>query len=110
MGFVGVAFAFSVWFSLSIYGWGSSNPINLFISYSMLSLLLIACLPIYYEAGVEGTYPVTENVSAGVISLSINVGILTFAIIGMAGVFSDEHPERAKAMSLAISGAALIAM
>jgi FLVCR family MFS transporter len=107
---IGLATVFFIWFSLSIYGWGSSNPINLFFSFCMYSILIGTSMPIYYEAAVESTYPVTEGTSAGMLSLSINVGNLIFAIVGLAGVFSDQHPERAKIMSLIAAGSALITL
>ena len=51
-----------LWFSLSIYGWGSRNPINLFISFSLFYTFSFASMPIYYEAVIEATYPIAEGI------------------------------------------------
>ena len=51
-----------LWFALSIYGWGSGNPVNLFITYSLFYTFSFASMPIYYEAAVEATYPISEGI------------------------------------------------
>lgn len=53
--------AFFLWFSLSLYGWGSSNPVNLFVSFCLTYVFSFASIPIFYEAAVEATYPVSEG-------------------------------------------------
>jgi predicted MFS family arabinose efflux permease len=71
---------FSIWFSLSIYGWGSSNPINLFLSFSLCSILISTTMPIYFEAAVECAYPTAEGTTSGIVALFINIGILFFSV------------------------------
>lgn len=51
-----------IWFALSIYGWGSRNPINLFVTYTSFYTFSFASMPIYYEAAVEATYPIAEGI------------------------------------------------
>jgi hypothetical protein len=50
-----------VWFSLAIYGIVSHNPMNLFFSYLLINAFTLAVFPIFYEAIVECTYPVSEG-------------------------------------------------
>lgn len=50
-----------IWFSLSIYGYGSRDSINYFFSYSLINVFALAAFPIFYEAIVETTYPVSEG-------------------------------------------------
>lgn len=85
-----------IWFALSIYGWGWSNPINYFMTYLISNTLIVASLPVFYEAVVETTYPVSEGnciiyttvlhdtlllgTSSGMLTLSLNVGTLIFAV------------------------------
>ncbi|XP_019853138.1 PREDICTED: disrupted in renal carcinoma protein 2 homolog isoform X2 [Amphimedon queenslandica] len=99
-----------LWFALSIYGWGSSNPVNLFITYSLFYTFSFASMPIYYEAAVEATYPISEGISGGILTLSCNAAILIFAVIGLAGVFSLDHPERAKAMTWTMTGLSTLSL
>ncbi|XP_019850326.1 PREDICTED: disrupted in renal carcinoma protein 2 homolog [Amphimedon queenslandica] len=105
-----IASGFFLWFSLSIYGYGSQNTINLFITFCMADVLVFTAMPIFYEAVIEATYPVAEGTSSGFLTLTINIGTLLFSIVGIAGVFSDKHPERAKAMSWVATGGLLFAL
>ena len=52
-----------VWFSLSIYGYTSNSPINIFITLCLVYFFSLATTPIYLEAAVEATYPVPEGKS-----------------------------------------------
>jgi FLVCR family MFS transporter len=97
-----------LWFSLSMYGWGSLNPVNLFITYCLFYMFSFASLPIYYEAAIEATYPVPEGTSGGILTLSCNAANLVFAGIGLVGVFSSDHPERSKAMTWTITGLSVL--
>ena len=57
----GLTTAFSLWFSLALYGYVSQHPINYFVSFVLLNLFILSAYPIYYEAIVECTYPVSEG-------------------------------------------------
>lgn len=50
-----------LWFSLSVYGYGSMNPINLFITFCFGEVFVFTAMPIFYEAVIETTYPVAEG-------------------------------------------------
>lgn len=68
------------WFAVSVYGYTSSNAINLFITLCLQYFFAFAPTPLYYEAAVEVTYPVPEGTSAGVISVLMNVAGLIFQV------------------------------
>jgi len=59
--FLVVCAGFSLWFSLSLYGYGSSHPVNYFISFTVVNVAAVAVFPVFYEAVVESTYPVPEG-------------------------------------------------
>lgn len=69
--FLSLCTALSLWFSLSIYGWGSQNPINYFFSFALVNVFALAAFPVFYEAIVENTYPVSEGVNSVAIYLSM---------------------------------------
>ena len=56
-----VATLLSFWFSLSVYGYTSSNAVNIFLSLCLQYFFAMATNPLYYEAAVETTYPVAEG-------------------------------------------------
>ena len=58
---LGLATAFCLWFSLAVYGYVSQHPVNYFVSYVLLNLFTLCAFPIFYEAIVECTYPVSEG-------------------------------------------------
>uniref|UniRef100_A0A1X7VVZ1 Major facilitator superfamily (MFS) profile domain-containing protein n=1 Tax=Amphimedon queenslandica TaxID=400682 RepID=A0A1X7VVZ1_AMPQE len=72
--------------------------------------MLTTAFPIFCEAVVEQTYPIAEGTSTGLLILALHTGTLIFAIIGISGVFSDKHPERARAMSWVATGAIFLAL
>ena len=75
---------------------------------------------------VISTYLLLIGTSSGFLTLTINIGSLLFSvcffkdnyliififikIVGIAGVFSDKHPERAKAMSWVATGGLVFAL
>ena len=62
-----LATVFSLWFSLAIYGYVSQNPINYFFSYALVNVFTLAAFPIFYEAIVECSYPVSEGCTSCII-------------------------------------------
>ena len=50
-----------LWFSLSIYGYGSQNSLNLFVTFCAGNVMISSSFPIFYEAVVEQTYPIAEG-------------------------------------------------
>ena len=49
------------WFAVSVYGFTSTNAINLFISLCLQYFFAFATTPLVFEAAVEVTYPVPEG-------------------------------------------------
>ena len=45
-----------------MYGYGSQNTINLFVTFCMADVLVFTAMPIFYEAVIEATYPVAEGI------------------------------------------------
>ena len=56
-----LATALSLWFALAIYGYVSQNPVNYFVTYMLINIFTLSTFPIFYEAIVEATYPVSEG-------------------------------------------------
>ena len=50
------------WFAVSVYGFASTNAVNLFISLCLQYFFAFATGPLYFEAAVEVTYPVPEGI------------------------------------------------
>ena len=53
------------WFAVSVYGFTSTNAVNLFISLCLQYFFAFATTPLYFEAAVEVTYPVPEGIHFG---------------------------------------------
>ena len=49
------------WFAVSVYGFTSTNAVNLFITLCLQYFFAFATAPLYFEAAVEVTYPVPEG-------------------------------------------------
>lgn len=91
-----LATGFYLWFALSVYGWGSRNSINLFVTFCIADVLTFTTMPIFYEAIIESTYPIAEGkvspfitnhqyymyigTSGGMLTLTINIGTLIFSV------------------------------
>jgi len=99
-----VATLLSFWFSLSVYGYTSSNAVNIFLSLCLQYFFAMATNPLYYEAAVETTYPVAEGSSGGVITMLSNIASVVLQLIAICHIFSEKHPERARAMVWVLSG------
>ena len=61
------------WFAVSIYGYTSQSPINIFITLCLLHFCNFATAPLYYEAAVEVTYPVPEGSNCNLLYVSNDV-------------------------------------
>jgi hypothetical protein len=76
-----------LWWTLSLPSFFSSEPLlpastpSLFVSVTLLGAILGAVLPLAYELAAETTYPVSEAVSAGVLSWLINLSAVLFLLI-----------------------------
>ena len=51
------------WFAASIYGYVTSNAINLFITLCLVYFFALSTTSLYMEAAVEVTYPIPEGMS-----------------------------------------------
>ena len=49
------------WFAVSVYGYTSTNAVNLFLSLCFQYFFATATIPLFFEAAVEVTYPVPEG-------------------------------------------------
>ena len=49
------------WFAVSVYGFTSTNAVNLFITLCLQYFFAFATTPLSFEAAVEVTYPVPEG-------------------------------------------------
>lgn len=60
------------WFAVSVYGYTSTNAVNLFISLCLQYFFAFATTPLFFEAAVEVTYPVPEGMFQCMLKLTCN--------------------------------------
>jgi FLVCR family MFS transporter len=58
---LGVSTFFGFYFSLAVYGYISGSAANIFMGLCLQYFFTFATTPLYYEAAVEVTYPVSEG-------------------------------------------------
>ena len=69
-----------LWFSLACEQFISNSSVMLYLPSALGGLFLNGTIALFYELGVETTYPIAEGVTTGLLTTMNNVGTMLFLI------------------------------
>ena len=85
--------AFYMWFSLACQKIVPNRTADLYASSIIGNIALGATIPLFYELGVETTYPIAEGITTGLLTTVNNVCCLLFLIFpeipGMGNIWAN---------------------
>ncbi len=69
-----------LWFALACQQYVSNSTLALYLSSISGGFFLNGAIPLFYELGVETTYPIAEGVTTCLLTSLNNIGCLVFLI------------------------------